>query len=129
MKHLKIALLALFVVASFSNVNAQDSNNPWAIGFGINAVDFYPTGFDAPGIGTFASQFANANDHYNIIPSLSRVTVARHILGGFSLEAAGSLNKIDQIGENSITEETYYGVDGALNTLSYTKTLHGLTHS
>ena len=43
MKHLKVALLALLLVTSFSNVNAQDENNPWAVGFGVNAVDFYPT--------------------------------------------------------------------------------------
>ena len=114
MKHLKVALLALFVVASFSNVNAQDSNNPWAIGFGINAVDYFPTGFDAAGIGEFGSQFANANDHYNIIPALSRVTVARHINGGFSLELAGSLNKISKIGENEVSDLTYYGMDAAI---------------
>ena len=40
MKHLKVALLALLLVTGFSNVNAQDENNPWAVGFGVNAVDF-----------------------------------------------------------------------------------------
>ena len=43
MKNLKIALLALLFVAGFSNVNAQDEDNPWTIGIGVNAVDFFPT--------------------------------------------------------------------------------------
>ena len=41
MKHLRIAILALLFVAGFSNVNAQDEDNPWTIGIGINAVDFF----------------------------------------------------------------------------------------
>ncbi len=112
MKHLRIALLALFVVAGFSNVNAQDSDNPWVIGFGINAVDFYSSGGSDDG--DFGSQFANAKDHYNILPSLSRITVARHINGGFSFELGGSLNKISKIGNTSVADLTYLGLDGAI---------------
>lgn len=29
MKHLKVAILALFLITGLSNVNAQDKNNPW----------------------------------------------------------------------------------------------------
>ena len=39
MKQVKLAMLALFMFAGFSSVNAQDANNPWAISFGLNAVD------------------------------------------------------------------------------------------
>ena len=41
MKQLKIAVIALFTLVSVSNVTAQDNNNPWAVGFGVNVVDFY----------------------------------------------------------------------------------------
>ena len=39
MKNLKLAVIALFTLVSTYNVNAQDSNNPWAISIGVNAVD------------------------------------------------------------------------------------------
>ena len=40
MKNFKIALMALFILAGVSKINAQDSNNPWALSFGINSVDY-----------------------------------------------------------------------------------------
>ncbi len=104
MKHLRIALLALLVVAGYSNVNAQDENNPWAISVGINAVDFHPA--NNPGqinngghsSGWF-NEFFNAEDHYNITDALlSRVAVSRYLTEGFSIELAGSYNRIDKIG-------------------------------
>ncbi|VAW26133.1 hypothetical protein MNBD_BACTEROID04-771, partial [hydrothermal vent metagenome] len=39
MKHLKIAFLALLLIVSYSNVNAQDKENPWMLNFGTNAID------------------------------------------------------------------------------------------
>ena len=48
MKHLSRLLLASFFVLCCGSVQAQDENNPWALGLGINAVDYYPTGEDAP---------------------------------------------------------------------------------
>ena len=40
MNRLKTAAIALFALVTVSNVNAQDENNPWAVGFGVNVVDF-----------------------------------------------------------------------------------------
>ena len=48
MKNLSRLLLAMLLVLGFSNTYAQDENNPWAISFGVNAVDVYPVGEDAP---------------------------------------------------------------------------------
>ncbi len=42
MKHLNRFLLASLCILSFSTMQAQDNNNPWALGLGVNAVDFYP---------------------------------------------------------------------------------------
>ena len=39
MKNLSRLLLAMLLVLGFSNTYAQDENNPWAISFGVNAVD------------------------------------------------------------------------------------------
>jgi hypothetical protein len=119
MKHLKVALLALLFIAGFSNVNAQDENNSWAIGIGVNAVDFYPTnavGMErSDGVRTaWFDEFFNAGDHYNIIPSVSKITVSKYLADGFSFEAAGSLNKITKVGDNTVSEDIYYGLDGAL---------------
>ena len=117
MKYLKVALLALLLITGFSNVNAQDENNPWAISFGINAVDYYPAHFDknnVPGLGNNFDEFFNASDHYNILPSLSKITVSKYLANGFSFEAAGTLNKITKFGDNSVNDLSYYGLDGAL---------------
>jgi len=117
MKHLKIAFLALLLIPSFSNVNAQDQNNPWAISIGINAVDFYPSHFDknnVPGLGSNFDEFFNAGDHYNTLPSLSKITVSKYLADGFSFEAGGTLNKITKIGDNIADDLSYYGIDGAV---------------
>ena len=39
MKRLKLVVIALFALVTVSNVNAQDSNNPWAFSIGVNALD------------------------------------------------------------------------------------------
>jgi OOP family OmpA-OmpF porin len=39
MKHLKLAMIALFTLVLVGSANAQDKNNPWVVGFGINSVD------------------------------------------------------------------------------------------
>jgi len=114
MKHLKVALLALLLITGFSNVNAQDENNPWAIGIGVNAVDFFPTNPGIPGHGSWLNEFGNVTDHYNIIPSISRLSVGRYIADGFSFEAVGTLNKVDKLGDREINEVSYYGLDGAV---------------
>lgn len=114
MKHLKVALLALLLIMGFSTINAQDQNNPWALGMGVNAVDFYPTNSGLAGHGKWFDEFVNVGDHYNILPSISKITVSRYLNDGFSFEAAGTLNKITQIGDNVVSDLTYYGLDGAL---------------
>ena len=39
MKNLKLAVIALFTLAIVGSASAQDANNPWVVGFGINSVD------------------------------------------------------------------------------------------
>jgi hypothetical protein len=93
MKNLSRLLLAMLLVFGF-NANAQDENNPWKIFIGTNAVDPYPVGEDAP-LGDYFDEFFNATDHYNILPSLSTISVSRYVGDGFVLSAAGSINEID----------------------------------
>ena len=110
MKHLKAALLALLLVTGFSNVNAQDENNPWAVSFGANAVDFYSTN-SIPGT-TWYDQFFNANDHYNMIPAISRLTVGKYLADGFSVELDGSFNQISKVGDMEVDDLAFWGIDG-----------------
>ena len=115
MKNLSRLLFAMLLVLGFSNANAQDENNPWAISFGVNAVDFYPTGENAP-LGDYFNEYFNADDHWNILPSLSSITVSRYIDSGFSLGVTGSINKISKFGDDDsrYSDASYYGVDGTI---------------
>ncbi|WP_090124290.1 OmpA family protein [Lutibacter oricola] len=119
MKHLKVAFLAVLLTVGFSQVNAQDKNNPWQIGFGVNAVDFYPTNIEgmvtpAGNSTVWFDEFGNADDHYNIIPAITRVSVGRYLTDGFSFEVGGTLNKIEKIGDVVASDLSYFAVDGAL---------------
>ena len=93
MKHLKIALLALLVVATLNNANAQDKENPWMLTFGTNAIDI-STPTDAKS-GYFGS-FDYDGNNLHILPFLSRVAATRYLDKGFSLELAGSYNRVDR---------------------------------
>ena len=114
MKHLSKILFATMLVLGITSVHAQDANNPWSIGIQTNAVDFYPTGEDAPLGGTFDEYF-NTGDHWNILPSVSRLSVGRYIGGGFVFELAGSLNQIEKYGDMGVSQMAYYAVDGSFN--------------
>ena len=113
MKNLSRLLCAMLVVLVMSNANAQDKNNPWQITIGVNAVDFYPVGEDAPR-GEYFDEFFNLTDHYNILPSLSTISVSKNLSDKFSFGVAGSLNKIDKWGDASVPDLSYYGLDGTI---------------
>lgn len=105
MKQVKIALLALLVLVGFNSVFAQDNNNPWAIKLGVNAVDYHPTNFsgnlnDEGTSSQWFEEFFNFNDHYNIIPTVSSLSVSRYLTDGFSLELGANVNKITKVGNN-----------------------------
>ncbi|MFV0571773.1 MAG: OmpA family protein [Xanthomarina gelatinilytica] len=113
MKNLSRLLFAMLLMLSFSNINAQDENNPWAISLGVNAVDFYPTGEDAP-LGDYFDEYFNARDHWNILPSLSSLTVSKYFSNGFSFGVTGSINKIESWGDAEVSDLSYYGLDGTV---------------
>jgi len=113
MKNLSRLLAAMLLVLVCSNANAQDKNNPWQITIGVNAVDFYPVGEDFPQ-GDYFDEFFNVTDHYNILPSLSVISVSKYLSNGISFGVAGSLNKIDKFGELPVSDLSYYGLDGTI---------------
>jgi len=110
MKQLSRLLVVGLLVLASNNIQAQDEDNPWQIGFGVNAVDFYPTG----DVSSFGNEFFNANDHWNILPSISYVGLSRYIGDGISLGVRGSLNRIQKVGDLEVDDWSYYGLDGTI---------------
>ncbi|MFY0632125.1 MAG: OmpA family protein, partial [Flavobacteriaceae bacterium] len=68
MKKLKLAVVAIFTLAIVGNVNAQDSENPWAFSLGVNAIDFK--------IGSIAEDFLGNGD-WNVAKNISRFSVEK----------------------------------------------------
>lgn len=129
MKHLNKLLVAVMMVMGLSS-HAQDSNNPWAISFGVNAVD---TRTSAGGGKNWAdrhfSQPFAVKENWNVLPSVSYLSVSKYIGDNFSFGLAGSVNKIDKLvtfspgalGSDSrgylVTNPgdlMYYGIDATL---------------
>ncbi|MES2573453.1 MAG: OmpA family protein [Bacteroidota bacterium] len=96
MKHLKKLLFIVAMVMTLSS-HAQDNNNPWALSFGVNAVD---TRTSAGGGKNWAdrhfSQAFNVSENWNILPSVSYIGLARSVGNNFSVGLQASLNKIDK---------------------------------
>lgn len=120
MKQLSRLLVVGLLVFGLNNIQAQDENNPWQVSFGVNAIDVYPTG-DEDALsnfgfetGSFGSEFFNLNDHWNILPSVSYVSVTRSVGDNFSIGARGSLNRISKLGDVSAEDLSHYAVDGIL---------------
>ncbi|MCG2610230.1 OmpA family protein [Flavobacterium sp. SM15] len=123
MKHLNRLFVAALMFAGL-NAQAQDSNNPWAISFGANAVDGGRVSAASKVEDQF-SQYFNANKYWNILPSVSYVNVSRHVGNNFSFGVTGSVNKIDKfVGERMTNpgdypvgnpgDLMYYGIDGVI---------------
>ncbi len=122
MKHLN-KLFAVAIMFAGLTSQAQDSNNPWAVSFGVNGVDtkVSAVGNDSPKW----IQLANAEENWNILPSVSYLSVSRFVGDGFSFGLAGSVNKIDKwVTRDFTTESTdivsnpgdlsYYGIDATI---------------
>ncbi len=110
MKHLN-KLFALLMLLGLSS-QAQDSNNKWAISFGVNAVDGARVSA-ASKIEDQFSQYFDAKRYWSILPSVSTIGVSRYVGDNFSFGVTGSVNKITRL----VGERTY---DPATNTNDYT---------
>ena len=104
MKNFKIVAIALIALLTVSNVNAQDENNPWAVGFGVNVVDF--------------SDFANDTAEWNLLSSVSRLSIEKYVKSGFTLQFAGTMNRIEiqriSNGDRLKVDELYWSVGGTV---------------
>ena len=91
MKKLKLVVIALFATAFIGNVSAQDSSRQWAISVGLNIVDVR-AGDD------FSSRLTDfyKNDDWNWSNHpLTRISAEKYLNESFSLQIAGSMNKLD----------------------------------
>ena len=122
MKHLNKLFAVALLFAGLTS-QAQDNNNPWAVSFGVNGVDtkVSAAGNDSPKW----IQLANANENWNILPSVSYLSVSKYVGDGFSFGLTGSVNKIDKwVSRVPGTESTdlvsnpgdlsYYGIDATV---------------
>ncbi|MDY0781271.1 OmpA family protein [Tenacibaculum sp. IB213877] len=108
MKQLKLAMLAMVAFLTVGTVNAQDENNPWAVSFGINTIDVrIPTEF-----GDYAKDYIGTGEWAdNTLPSISRISAERYLNDGFTLQLAGSLNKIKTFRTKDDSDLLYWAVD------------------
>ncbi len=122
MKHLNRLLVVAILFIGIGVANAQDENNPWAVEVGANAVDVYSAGLNDSQLlyqqngmrGEIFDEYFNANDHWNILPSVSKLAISRYIGSGFVFTAAGTINKIDKMGDVAVDDLSYYGADGEI---------------
>ena len=105
MKHLN-KLVALLMLLGLSS-QAQDSDNTWAISFGANAVDGGRVSA-ASSVKDQFSQYFNAKKYWNIIPSVSTVTVSKYVGDNFTFGVTGSVNKISKIVGDKVYDPTTY---------------------
>lgn len=96
MKHLNKIFVAAMMVMGLSS-HAQDSNNPWALSFGVNAID---TKTSAGGGKSWAdrhfSQPFAVKDNWNVLPSVTYLGVSKYIGDNFTFGVSGSLNKVSK---------------------------------
>jgi OOP family OmpA-OmpF porin len=86
MKHLNKIVAALFLAVGLG-AHAQDDNNKWAITFGVNAVDTRISA--ASSLDDQLSEYFNARDNWNILPSVSYVNLSRYVGSGFTFGVTG----------------------------------------
>jgi outer membrane protein OmpA-like peptidoglycan-associated protein len=122
MKHLNKLFVAVCMFVGLSS-QAQDSNNPWAITFGANAVDTRVSA--ASKIEDQFSQYFNTKDNWNILPSVSYLNVSKNVGGNFSFGVTGSVNKVTKFVNPRVTvpgdytvsnpgDLSYYAADGVI---------------
>ena len=105
MKHLKKVLITLLAVISFGSLKAQDANNPWAIGFGINSV------WSNDEANTDKLSTILSTKEWNMVQSLSRISAARYIDDGFTIEGVFTFNNVKRSASTNVEGISYYAFD------------------
>ncbi len=107
MRQLKLAVIALFALATVGSSNAQDRDNQWTVGVGVNAVDFLIPNKLGKGI----SDYFGTSD-WNVSKYISRLSIGKYLDKGFSIEGALSMNTIETINiKGAANDLVYYSLD------------------
>ena len=114
----------LFILLMLTGVisHAQDANNPWALSFGVNAVD---TRTSAGGKNFFNQHFSQpfaVSDNWNVLPSVSYLSLSNYVDDNFSFGVSGSINKISKLVKSvsptpvviNPGDLVYYGIDASV---------------
>jgi OOP family OmpA-OmpF porin len=112
MKKIQYYFFYIFFLITTSVVLAQTEDHPWQLSFGLNAVDFYPTG--SPGQGDLFEEFFKISDHWNIAPYPSQIGLTNYLWNGFSLGLRLSHNTITKLGDDRIDSKFFGGLDGII---------------
>lgn len=118
MKKLNKIIVAFLFLLGFA-ANAQDSNNPWSIGFGTNAIDTKTSAGDRNKFFQHFDQPFQVKENWNILPSVSYLQVGRDVGDNFSVLVSGSVNKITKLVQSGSTvvnpgDLTFYGADAII---------------
>ena len=120
MKTCNLTSCLFFIAINFlliSTTRSQDKDNPWMIGFGVNAIDHYSTNIKGmtSNVGNptkWYDQFFNLNDHYNYISAPSKLSLSRYMNKSFNAELAFTINQITQFGTTTLTKSVpYFAID------------------
>lgn len=95
MKKLNKIIVAALIMMGFAS-SAQDSNNPWSIGFGVNAIDTKASSSGSRFLDKFNQPF-QVKENWNVLPSVSYLQVGRNVGDNFSVLVSGSVNKISKL--------------------------------
>ena len=107
MKNFSKLLLILLVTIGYTNMYAQDNNNPWQFTFGINAVDL-----DADENTKFDEYF-DVDENWNVSSGLSMFTLSKYLGDDISLGLSGSVNSISKFADGAefINDVKYFASD------------------
>ncbi len=102
MKKLVKVLSVFVMIFSVSTMLAQDKNNKWQFGIGVNAIDFHPVGTDSSdnSTGGLFSEYFNFDENWNS-PStpVNTVSLMRYGTENVSYGFRASLNSITRLGD------------------------------
>ena len=122
MKHLNKIFVAVMMVMGLSS-HAQDSNNPWALSFGVNALDTRTSaGGGKDWLNNHFSQPLAVKDNWNILPSVSYIGVSKYVGDNFSIGLSTSFNKLSSYVSYANSKYVvsnpgdlmYYGIDATV---------------
>ena len=91
------------MIFSVSTMLAQDKNNQWQFGLGVNAIDFHPVGTNSSdnATGGLFSEYFNFEENWNIPNTpINTVSLTRYGTEDFSYGFRASVNSITRLGDS-----------------------------